>query len=317
MDFAKFKSNAQTSRHQKPKVFSRGFTVLPIMLFILSGLLFLGVRGPVTEQIVDNSSAPKAVRPQISAFRTSFPVSLSVDSNIILASAEGGTVADLLDQQGIALNPMDYTRPTQDTELEPGMTITVIRVRVETKTEEIAVPFETVRTPSKYIMKGSEAVKQEGIEGKATLTYDVTYENGIVASRTEPQQTVTVEPTNQIIEYGSGGVITTPDGRELQYVKVINVKATAYTTENAKNKITATGTIARVGAIAVDPKVIPLGTAVYVTSRNGTSWIYGEATAEDVGGAIKGNIIDLFFDTRAECFEFGVKKATVYILASE
>ena len=77
--------------------------------------------------------------------------------------------------------------------------------------------------------------------------------------------------------------------------------------------ITATGTQARVGAIAVDPKVIPYGTRMFIVSEDG-KYIYGEATAEDCGGLIKGNRIDLYFDTLRECNTFGVRMCQVYFL---
>jgi len=102
---------------------------------------------------------------------------------------------------------------------------------------------------------------------------------------------------------------------ELRISKVLKVSATAYTTERQTHKKTATGTLARVGAIAVDPKVIPYGTKMYVVAADG-SWIYGNAVAEDCGGGIKGNKIDLFFDTYEECINFGVKNAVVYIVES-
>jgi len=68
-----------------------------------------------------------------------------------------------------------------------------------------------------------------------------------------------------------------------------------------------------VGTIAVDPRVVPLGSKVYVQSTNG-SWIYGTAVCEDTGGSIKGNKIDLYFDTQGECIRFGIRKAYMYIL---
>ncbi|MEG2570833.1 MAG: 3D domain-containing protein, partial [Clostridia bacterium] len=74
------------------------------------------------------------------------------------------------------------------------------------------------------------------------------------------------------------------------------------------------GAVARVGLIAVDPRVIPLGTRLYITSMDGKRWVYGYAVAADTGGAIKGNKIDLFFNTEAECYDFGRQKAKVYIL---
>lgn len=112
---------------------------------------------------------------------------------------------------------------------------------------------------------------------------------------------------------GESGVITTPDGTELKYSDVLTCSATAYTTERQENKITATGTVAHVGGIAVDPKLIPYGTRMYIVSARGT-WTYGLATAEDCGGGVKGNKIDLFFDTYDECIVFGVRDALVYIL---
>ena len=70
---------------------------------------------------------------------------------------------------------------------------------------------------------------------------------------------------------------------------------------------------ARYGVIAVDPRVIPLGTKLYIESPDG-SYTYGEAIAEDTGGAIKGNKIDLFFPSYEECMRFGRRTMTVYIL---
>lgn len=87
-----------------------------------------------------------------------------------------------------------------------------------------------------------------------------------------------------------------------QYKKKILVKAYAYSGGGR----TATGTKARVGAIAVDPKVIPLGTKVYVKG-------YGYARAEDTGGNIKGNTIDLYMNSTSSCLKWGVRYVPVYI----
>jgi 3D (Asp-Asp-Asp) domain-containing protein len=93
----------------------------------------------------------------------------------------------------------------------------------------------------------------------------------------------------------------------------MEVVCTAYTTERQTNKLNALGRTARLGTIAVDPSVIPLRSRVFVTSRNGT-WVYGEAVAEDTGGKIEGNIIDLFMDTHDECIRFGRRTGYLYIL---
>ncbi|MEA4925736.1 MAG: 3D domain-containing protein [Syntrophomonadaceae bacterium] len=61
------------------------------------------------------------------------------------------------------------------------------------------------------------------------------------------------------------------------------------------------------GIVAVDPKVIPMGTRLYVEG-------YGEAIAADQGNAIKGNRIDLYFDTHQEALKWGMKTVKVTIL---
>ena len=69
------------------------------------------------------------------------------------------------------------------------------------------------------------------------------------------------------------------------------------------------------GTIAVDPRVIPLGSRLYVVSDGGDqSWSYGPGLAEDTGGLIKGTKIDLFFMTGDEANDFGIRPAKVYIL---
>ena len=69
----------------------------------------------------------------------------------------------------------------------------------------------------------------------------------------------------------------------------------------------------RLGTVAVDPTVIPYGTRMFIVSNDG-AYIYGIATAEDCGGGVKGNHIDLYFPTVDECWEYGVRSATVYFL---
>ena len=93
--------------------------------------------------------------------------------------------------------------------------------------------------------------------------------------------------------------------KELEKVKIISMEATAYTDDiTSQGKWvgqTATGMKPQVGVVAVDPKVIPLGTKLYVEG-------YGEAIAGDTGGAIKGNRIDLFMATRGQAMKYGRRK---------
>lgn len=111
------------------------------------------------------------------------------------------------------------------------------------------------------------------------------------------------------------GFIVTATGECLHYTRKDTYNATAYTSWIADvTGTTACGTPARVGAVAVDPAVIPYYTKMYIVSEDG-EFDYGIASAEDCGGAVKGKIIDLFFDSLEECYAFGRRDITVYFLS--
>ena len=120
------------------------------------------------------------------------------------------------------------------------------------------------------------------------------------------------EPPSYTASYSapSGNSFTTSSGETIYYVDVLSVEATAYTGGGT----TATGTPARYGEIAVDPSYIPYGTVLYIVSDDGR-WVYGTATAEDCGGAINGNIIDLYFDDYDTCIQFGRRNCTAYVIS--
>jgi 3D (Asp-Asp-Asp) domain-containing protein len=112
----------------------------------------------------------------------------------------------------------------------------------------------------------------------------------------------------------SAAVAAPSRSENLRYKKVLKMRATAYSAkEPGLNSTTASGMKAVKGVVAVDPKVIPLGTKVYVETSDGR-FIYGNAVAADTGGAIKGSKIDLCMNTVAECNRFGVRDVNVYIL---
>ena len=90
--------------------------------------------------------------------------------------------------------------------------------------------------------------------------------------------------------------------------EAVYVEATAYSAFDPGNgPNTASGTPVRHGVIAVDPSFIPLGSRVYIPG-------YGEAVAEDIGWGIKGNIIDVAFDTHEEALMFGRQELEIYII---
>ncbi|MBM7693416.1 3D (Asp-Asp-Asp) domain-containing protein/LysM repeat protein [Peribacillus deserti] len=100
--------------------------------------------------------------------------------------------------------------------------------------------------------------------------------------------------------------------QEAAPAKVLTVNATAYTADcEGCSGITATGVNIKENpnakVIAVDPSVIPLGSKVYVEG-------YGYATAEDTGGAIKGNRIDVFIPNEQNALNWGTKTVKVTVI---
>ncbi len=240
----------------------------------------------------------------------------------------GETVQELLDRLGIPSSG-DYTVsvPLDETTYD-GMEIRVDFVVRSRQTYTVDLPYETTICYDPNLPEGEEQILIPGVNGQLQKTADVVYVNKEETSHTVVEETVIQAPVKQIVTVGTGtgedadsnapaigdGVIVTADGEVLTYSRTAQFVATAYThTDAGCDFITATGTTVHIGTVAVDPTVIPYGTRMFIVTNDG-SYIYGISTAEDCGGAIKNNRLDLYFPTTAECFQFGVRNCTVYFL---
>ena len=241
-----------------------------------------------------------------------FPVQITADGKTHMLRTTGGSVGSILADAGITLQPEDNVSPAADEKLTAEGDITVRRVMVKNEEIKESIPYESRSINTPDLRYGQSRVSVQGQVGEKTTTYRVEYRDGEEYSRTLLASEVTKQPVTEIVENGTGGVVEY-NGQTYGYSQVYTMKATAYTTEGKSWKKTASGTIARVGAVAVDRKVIPLGSKLLIHAADG-SWMYGLAVAEDTGGSIKGNRIDLYFNTYRECINFGVRNATVYVL---
>lgn len=258
----------------------------------------------------------------------------------------GGTVADVLASLDITLGPDDKLSCSLDSETYDGMAIYITRVRVETLEYDEVIPHGAKIYEDDSLEPDEELVLVEGTDGLIHCTIQVTYEDGVETDRTYLSSQLVVSATDSLILHGvdrsvkeqeysgndayrqshtsqrtytlssfdAGSVPSAAciPGTSQTYSNLLYCTATAYTCEN-ETGITATGTVARVGAVAVDPDVIPLGTRMYIVSADGC-YVYGYCVAEDTGGAIKGNTVDLYFDDYDTCMEFGRRSVIVYIL---
>lgn len=243
-------------------------------------------------------------------------------------SSYGETLEQLLNRLGIQSQGDYVVSLPLETETFDGMEVAVDCVVQMEQTYTVEIPYETKYCDDPTLPKGEQVVLVEGSVGQERKTANVVYTNSQQTSHTVIKEKVVQQPVNRIVAVGSGaatnetsampaigdGVIVTADGEVLTYTKKAQFQATAYTkTDAGCDDYTATGSKVRVGTVAVDPNVIPYGTRMFIMTNDG-KYIYGIATAEDCGGAIKEKRLDLYFETEAECWQFGVRGCTVYFL---
>ena len=235
--------------------------------------------------------------------RRAIPVTLQVGEQESLINTAAETVGDLIDESNIALGERDVVAPSLETRLEPDMLVRVDLITVRTVDEEVPVKFNVRRENDSKIARGITSVVQQGTEGLERKSWEITYKNGKEAQRRLVDSVVVKKPVDQIVKVGALQVASR-GGQDIRFSRAYDMVSTAYT-HTGNN--TATGVKPKVGIVAVDPSVIPLGTKLYVEG-------YGHCRAMDVGSKIKGSRIDVFLETRNEAKRWGVKKVKVYVL---
>lgn len=230
-------------------------------------------------------------------------------NRVLITEASGYTVGEVLENLGIKINELDRLNTSLDEVAKEGMSIIINRVVEEKVQNKVEIPFETEKRENANMLEGETKVITAGVVGEKVEDVLNTYVNGKIENSEVLKTEISKEPVKEVIEVGTKKAPQTPNGQKVK--KVIVMQATAY--DPTAGSMTASGTRARVGAVAVDPRVIPLGSKLYIESMDGFA-SYGYATAEDTGGAIKGNRIDLFYSTNAQANRFGRRNVKVYVL---
>lgn len=232
------------------------------------------------------------------------------------------TVKELLSDLKIKVDDDDIVIPDLDTELKSEGKISIIKVDVKVIEKEVEAPFKTIKKKNKELTHKQSKILIQGVNGKNKVKCKEYYAGDKLIKEEVIHVETIVKPIDQIFEEGTKDVFTNDRG-DFTARKAIKMVATAYeagprsTGKRPGDKgygITASGARAKRGTVAVDPRVIPLGTKLYIKSLTPGVPDYGFAIAQDTGGAIKGNKIDLFMDTVWECLQFGRRPVMVYIL---
>ncbi len=233
-------------------------------------------------------------------------------------------IKDILNDAGYSCTDEDEVTPKQNKIAKNDTKILLVKRTSKTVTLTEDTPYPVTEKPNASLSRGIRKVIEKGEKGKSKITYKISYADGVEVDRKAVKEKVITKAKGEVVEVGTKkttmddytiaygeGTITTSRNGTLSYSRVLYCNATAYDAVSCGKKPgearTATGAIAQRGVIAVDPRVIPLGTRVYVEG-------YGYAIAADTGGAIKGNIIDVCMDSREESFAWGRRNVKVYIL---
>lgn len=213
--------------------------------------------------------------------------------------------------------------------MENSVTLTIsdhltVFKRVTEKAEH-----ETVYRDTPDLPKGEERVARKGMDGQHTAIYEQTWVSGeLVTSQYVEEISTTsvtevvergtavsyVEPDDKLVnvttQSDGSGYLTFASGGTMKFSKAVTVTATAYTAGyDGVGTRTATGTTVHKGVAAVDKRVFPLGSDLYVVAKG---MEYGLTRAEDTG--MKGPKIDLYMESYQECIQFGRRTGTVYLL---
>jgi uncharacterized protein YabE (DUF348 family) len=244
-----------------------------------------------------------------------FPVAIVKSGEIFQVNTISQSVGDLLQQACVKVNPEDKVVPGLDTVVSPHQKIRIIQVTNTIITRRVILQPATEYRKDKNLERGVQKTFRVGEAGLAERRIKVIYEDGRETRHEVVAEKIIKQMVSSIVLVGIKPVIRTlyTSRGSFRYIEVKTMKATAYYPgpescgKYAVYGETYTGKKAGFGYVAVDPKVIKLGTKLYIEG-------YGKAEAADIGSAIKGNRIDLCYETFREAAMYGVKKIKVYIL---
>jgi 3D (Asp-Asp-Asp) domain-containing protein len=232
-------------------------------------------------------------------------VMVAADGETQVVTSSAGTVGELLIDLGITLGDLDRTSPGLTARLEDGAAVRVTRVSCQETVEEVVLEPKTTVLAAPKMLEGESKVVQAGKSGLAKRVVRVWRKDGEVTRREVVREKVLVAPEPVVVLRGTNG-LSNRSGMHLP----VRMVATGYVPGRCGGSLsgrTATGVKATKGVVAVDPRVISLGSRLYIPE-------YGFALAADKGSAIKGNRIDLCFDNYREAMRFGRRSIDVYVL---
>ena len=246
------------------------------------------------------------------------------------------TVEDALEHANIELGEHDTVNKSLRAKVVNNTKIKVNRVQYKNRTKTKKVKFKTVKKKTASLYVGQEKIQKKGKNGKKKVTYTSKIVNGEVKKTFISKTKITKKAKDKVVlvgtkrknyttfgsnptsfktkSKGGTGTIIDCNGKKIAYKKVISGPATAYTAHSGAR--TSVGDSVHIGGVAVNPRVIPYGSKLYIESPDG-SFVYGYAVANDTGGFIytSNTVVDLYYPSYSACVNFGRRPVNVYVLA--
>ncbi len=237
----------------------------------------------------------KLAAPRFTAFVTVALIILTAMTCGIYFSTENKVSAETVrndDREKMILELSEsYLSPNSDTNISV-LEATSESITSEYESEEVSV--KEVETEETTVQKASETKDQ--IPG---LSMGYTFEQlGLTQ--------ISDIPVPDTVKFDENGI-------PLEYKQKLSGKSTTY----IMGHTTATGTPVHPGVVAVNPRIIPYGSKMYIVANDGSGAVYGYCSAEDTGGFIymsNGPLVDLYVWTMQDVYAWGNHPVDVYIL---
>lgn len=282
-------SSLLTRSDGKPVITGLAYICLGVIFLAIAYFILLSVKH-VTVQIGEEKTAYLTFAPTVSA--------LFQEQGIKTDFGPDRDPSQL--KEGESLNFCTLSCGLQD-KITDGMQIKIAFNRIEKVAQNKIIPMQVRREWDVFMDPGRQKILDPGRTGVIKDTVIVSYHDGKVLARKTVDSKLVVKPRPSVIAMGSYNAVSRQVPMRLG--RVYKFEATGYTHTGYR---TAIGAKTRRGIIAVDPRIIPFGTKLYVEG-------YGYGVAADTGGAIKGRRIDLFFETEREAIKWGRRNVNVHI----
>jgi 3D (Asp-Asp-Asp) domain-containing protein len=278
--------------------------VTVVVAAMILGAVFLSARLPV-------SMSPLEVRAVDAASLGA--VEIALDAGIVVGTGAVVESERVAGDIALVTPSQQMIRALRDGQTSPGASdmpwafgpVRLVQVSVRTVSVRERVPYDIRYVPEQSAARGQVVVWTSGSGGVRERIFRLTYKDGSLASRVLVSDSVVEPPAEDALAVGKsayrGGAMNE-----------FYMEATAYspTVQETDSDpwTTASGMKSGHGVVAVDPRVIALGSKLYVEG-------YGYAIAGDTGGAIKGNRIDVFFYAADETARWGRRWVRVFVLS--